>query len=708
MSRNQRKKSFKKPKPTFKKNLQKGIVKRHPDGFGFFIPEDSSLQDAYVPRESMSGVMSGDTVEVDIQKEPGGKRFRGFIKKIISRKFKTVSGPISFKGNSTGVIRDESFVWGEDLYIKNVTPSDELKEGDFVIAEILSFPQSENGFCGKITEVLGDVDKANMDAVRVLNMHQIPYEFSPKCIQESKRYKKDVSKEDYENRKDERDKNYITIDGPTAKDFDDAINIEKTDSGYKLFVAIADVSHYVKPQSALDEEALLRGNSTYFPNFVAPMLPENLSNELCSLKPNVDRLAFVAEMSLSDEGEIQQTQFYESVICSKSRVTYGEAQDIIEGVDVPKHAHVADMIKESKKLADILMKKRFREGALDMNVPEIIVSVDGQGEPQDIQKSVRLFAHRMIEEFMLIANVSVARFFTKREINAIFRVHDQPRNEGLELLKSYLGQLGEKINDSEVKLQTQMTNVLEKYKGTVQEHILSILTLRSMSQAEYSANNIGHFGLAFENYTHFTSPIRRYADLIVHRLLKASLMPHKGYMLVPEDKLQAYGTVLSGNEQRSVKAERQIDAIKKARFMKRHMGEEFQGIISSVTKFGIFVMLKEYAVDGLVKIEFLAQDLFEFDPQTLQLRGQKTGVSFSMGDEVSIVVSSVDTEQGQIDFVLDKESLKKSPGGMSLENNSGKKKAPGRNSQKRKSNKKDSGSVRKKRVRKPGRKSKAR
>mgnify|MGYP006425751619 FL=1 len=648
----------------------------------------------------MAGVMTGDRVDVEIKKERGGSRFRGFVKKITARKFKSVTGKVHFINPDTVALKDESFTWGEDLFLDNFSEYPEIHEDDYLIAEITSYPDSKPGFRGNITQILGDMNKADMDNIRVLNMHQIPHEFSKQCIQESKKFPSVVDPKDFKDRKDLREYSFITIDGPTAKDFDDAIFVEKQNNGYKLFVAIADVSHYVKPQTELDNEALLRGNSTYFPNFVAPMLPENISNELCSLKPNVDRLAFVAELFLGLDGEIQQSQFYEAVIKSHARVTYGEAQEIFDGGKLKQLKFIEPMLFQAKELAEKLMQNRFENGSLDMDVPEVVISVDPQGEPLEIQNSIRIFAHRLIEEFMLLANVAVARFFTKREINAIFRVHDNPRTEALDLLKGYLHQFGESLNNGDEPLQKTLTKVLHKYKGEAQSSILSILTLRSMSQAEYSSNNIGHFGLAFKDYTHFTSPIRRYADLVVHRLLKSALMPHKGYMGVPNDKLQHYGTLLSANEQRSVKSERQINSIKKARFMKQFVGQEFSGMISSVTKFGVFVLLRKYAVDGLVKIEFLGNDLFEFDSENLILRGQKTGKTFAIGDELNIVIGAVDREQGQIDFVLDEESLNKSPGGRNSETSKRKSAATGGDPKKRKSNKKDSGSVRKKRVRK--------
>lgn len=638
-------------KPHTKPTIQLGRIKRHPDGFGFFIPDDSSYPDAFVPRKSMIGIMSNDRVEVMVYPEPGGDRFRCKIEKVIERCVKVVTGPAYQMSQSVFKIHDESFTWGEDLTVLTEKNEFQIQDGDWVAVEILHYPGSEKGFQGRAIEKVGQVEDPLNDNIRVLIENGIPYKFTKECLAEAKTFKEEVVNESVtgHSRRDLRELKFITIDGATAKDFDDAILVLAQPYGFLLYVAIADVSHYVRLDSEIDKEAYSRGTSTYFPNFVSPMLPEELSNELCSLKPEVDRLAFVAEMKIDRQGHLFESNFYEAIIQSHARVTYGEAQEVIDGGDLPRFHHVKKEILIANDLAKILLKKRTEEGTLELEIPEIIVEVDAEGVPQDIIQAHRLFSHRLIEELMLMANVAVAQYFTQNEVEALYRIHEPPKEEAIEILHTFMENLGQPQSLSGAKLQKKITKNLERFRGTPQEQIINILTLRSMSQAQYSPDNVGHFGLGFSDYTHFTSPIRRYPDLIVHRLLKASVYK-KGYQLEDYDRLKSNGTFLSACEQRSVKAQRQIEAIKKARFMHKHLGDHLEGFISSVTKFGVFVSLREYAVDGLVKLEELTGDFYEFNEEHLLLIGRKTGVIYSIGDDIVVQVAAVNIELGQIDF----------------------------------------------------------
>ena len=636
-----------------------GIVKRHPDGFGFFIPDDSEHPDVYIPRQSMKGVMSNDRVRVRVERERGGERFRGEVQEVLNRAFTRVMGQYHEMAPGKGLLLDRSFSWGEDLQV--VCPTHlQPKKGELVVVVIEDYPGSNRGFCGRVISIIGDVADPLNDSIRMLHAHSIPHEFSAKALREADKLPEEVTEKDWQGRRDLRSLPIITIDGKTAKDFDDAVYVETTSGGFRVLVAIADVSHYVKEGTGIDEDAYLRGTSTYFPNFVAPMLPEKLSNELCSLKPRVPRLALVADMRLDFQGELIESEFYEAVIQSQARVTYGEAQEVIEGNTAPAFKHVEQNILRCADVAKLLMAKRFREGSLDLDLPETEIEVDETGQPVDIMQSERLFSHRLIEELMLLANVAVARFFKERNVEALYRVHDEPAGDAMVNFASFLKAFGYKHKLSGGHLAKKISKALDHFKNHPKEHILNMLALRSLMQAKYSPNNVGHFGLGFADYTHFTSPIRRYPDLIVHRLVKAVLYPKSGYRRMNLQELETSGTILSACEQRSVKAERQIRSIKKARFMAQHLGEEFEGIISSVTKFGLFVLLRQFDVDGLIRVEELGGDRFDFDEENLRLVGRKSGMAFDIGEPIRIVVAKTDIELGQIDFVLPEKARGKS------------------------------------------------
>lgn len=628
-----------------------GIIKRHPDGFGFFIPDDKEHADVYIPSHSMKTAMTNDRASIMVEKEKDG-RFRGEIVRITERATKRIAGKYIKQSEHWGLIKDEGRGWGHDLKIP-VEKSKNAQNGELVEAAILQFPD-QGPFEGEVLSVIGDAKDAMNDIKRVVITQNIPEHFSNETIAEANKYDKNPSEKDFKGRKDLRDLPIITIDGATAKDFDDAVHVEMTNTGFHLHVAIADVSHYVTVGSSMDKEAYERGTSVYFPNFVIPMLPEGLSNGLCSLNPHVPRLALVAEMHFDFTGQMTDSKFYEGVIESKARVTYGEAQELIDGAEMPKLDHVKENIFRCADLAKVLMAKRFKEGSLDLEVPETILEIDGSGEPIDVIRSERLFAHRLIEELMLAANVAVGKFLASKEIPALYRVHEAPDEEKIGNLQKYMANMGYRAQIDGGKLQKRLTRALQEFDGKPEAQIIHILTLRSMSQAKYSPNNVGHFGLGFDFYTHFTSPIRRYPDLIVHRLLKNLVMPNSQYRLMAEDDLATAGTWLSACEQRSAKAERQIQAIKKARFMHKMLGESFDGLISSVTKFGVFVLLREFNIDGLIRLDDLGQERFEFDEENLTLVAKRSGKSFKMGDIVKVTVSLVDIEQGQINFVLDK------------------------------------------------------
>lgn len=635
-----------------KRKILNGTIKRHPDGFGFFIPEDIEHPDVYIPRHSMEGVMTNDKVAIEAFPEREADRYRGEIVRILSRGTKVVVGRFFKLNDKYGILRDEGKGWGQDLKIK-LEDSLNAKDKELVTAEITQYPEKGVPFIGIVKEIIGDALDPMTDILRVIRSNGIPLEFSKATLDQASKFAEDPTEEDFKNRRDLRDRDLITIDGATAKDFDDAICVEMTNEGFLLTVAIADVSHYVRVDSAIDRDAYERGTSVYFPNYVVPMLPEALSNGLCSLNPHRPRLCLVAEMLFDFTGDLRKSEFFEGVMSSKARVTYGEAQEIIDGNPIEKFKDVAGVILRAADLAKLLMAKRFKEGSLDLEIPETELVIDGAGVPIDIQKSERLFSHRLIEEMMLAANVAVAKFITEKEIPALYRIHEPPNEQAIMMLERYLQNFGSETKLGQGKLQKRLTRALQEFTGKPEAQVLNILTLRSMNQAKYSLNNLGHFGLGFEFYTHFTSPIRRYPDLIVHRLLKNLVLPNGGgYRLMPEDEVSSAGTVLSAAEQRSTKAERQLQSIKKARFMEKFIGQEFDGIISSVAKFGVFVLLREYDVDGLVKLEELTGDRFEFDEENLTLVGRRSGFTYNIGDLIRIQVASADVDLGQINFVL--------------------------------------------------------
>lgn len=635
------------------KKTLKGIVKRHPDGFGFLIPtEELEHPDVFLSRGDMVGVMSNDKIEIEVFSADKKNRFYGKVLQILERGTTRLVGTFRKQKNGDGLLEEKTAQWGEPLVIpfKN---SRGATDGDLVAVEIVQFPEKGKIFSGRVVEIIGDGADPLNDIKRVAHLQKLPREFPPPALREAELLADHVLPQELEGRKDLRKVPFITIDGVTAKDFDDAVYVESNTKGFHLWVAIADVSHYVRMGSAIDDSAYERGTSVYFPNFVIPMLPEQLSNELCSLKPQVDRLAFVCEMRLNYQGVVEHAEVYEAVIHSHARVTYGEAQDILSEETEHKNSQITKNIRLAKDLAKILMAKRYREGSLDLNIGETEVVVDDGGNPVDIIRAERVFAHKLIEELMLIANVSVAKILHKAGIPAIYRIHEAPDTEDVEVVQKFLHNFGYSKKLGGTDIQKKLTKGLQEFEGKPEGLVLSILTLRSMKQAKYSADNVGHFGLGFSFYTHFTSPIRRYPDLIVHRLLKSLKYSKYKQARLGEEKLVSAGTFLSACEQRAVKAERQLISIKKARFMSQHLGNVYDGVISSVTKFGVFVLLREFDVDGLVKLDDLSREPLEFDEENLLLRGKKTGVMFKIGDTLMVQVARVNTEEGQIDFVLE-------------------------------------------------------
>lgn len=629
----------------------KGRIKRNPDGFGFFVSESDEIEDIYIPKEQMKGVFSNDLVEISVNRKGGKFGTRGQVNKIIERSAIRYVGRLCYNdNNSSFYLKDSSHSWGQTLSVAN---PEKHSAGELVLVEIEKFPNlgQIGKFEAKIVSALGRSVDPNTDNIRILHESKVPVEFSKKAIEQAESLGSEVQEKDKKGRKDLRKTPLVTIDGVTAKDFDDAIYVEKLKSGYKLIVAIADVSHYVEKGTVLDKEAYDKGTSVYLANYVCPMLPEAISNGLCSLNPHVDRLCFCCEMEIDSKGEIKKFDFYEAVMNSHARVTYGEAQELIEDGLSEFSKEVQENILTAGELAQVLNAKRMEEGSVDFDVPSVKVLVDDAGEATDLVKEERIFAHRLIEELMLATNICASKFLEKHKRPQLYRIHESPEQEDLiklqNVLKSFLNMNFGKIKNSH-DFQKLSEKLIDMNKPALKD-IAQTFILRSMKQAQYSGENFGHFGLSFSHYAHFTSPIRRYPDLVIHRQIKSALNNEQGY---PQEDVSTMGAILSAAEQRAVKAERKVTSIKKARFFERYVGQDFDGYISSLAKFGLFVTLIEFPLDGLVKVDDLSGDFFVYDEETLTLKGKRTGKLFKAGDKVRVKVAQVSVDEGKIDFEL--------------------------------------------------------
>ena len=625
-----------------------GIVKRHPDGFGFLLPEEKH-PDVYLPPREMQGILNQDKVLIAVTENKRQRDFfSGRVLRMIKRAQDFVIGPYTPLSSKSGQIKDSSFQWGEDLKV-NIKTASSLQKGEWIQVKITHWPGSLKGFCGDFISSLGVFPKALEDSMRVAREHHIPVVFSTECLKEAEALPETLHSKHLSNRKDLRKLSFVTIDGKTAKDFDDAIYIRFCEkSGWTLYVAIADVSYYVKTNSALDKTAYERGNSSYFPNLTFPMLPAKLSENLCSLKPNEDKLTLTAELHFDLTGKQTKALFYESIIRSKARLTYGKTQEILDKKTY-SNSEVLKSLLAGRELTKILRQNRSKKYFVDLDIPETEVILNSLGEPLDIIQTPRLFSHKLIEECMLAANQAVAKYLHTQKIPSLYRSHDPPPANALKSIESFVQNQGLKIQFKNLDLQKKLSLILKQFKELPLSPIIQTMVLRSLSQALYSADKRGHFGLNMENYTHFTSPIRRYNDLLIHRILKTAL--DKKTPPYSQSKLQSKAKIMSACEQRSVKAERQIKDIKKARFLKKHLGEKMEGMISSVVRFGFFVKLKLYDIEGLVHIKNL-KGTWQFVESLLELKAKSSGQKFKMGDLVLIQVTASNIETGQIDFAL--------------------------------------------------------
>jgi ribonuclease R len=631
-----------------KVDVVRGRIEAHPDGYGFVVPDDGGA-DLFLAPGEMRQVMHGDTVLV----RPAGidrrGRREGRIVEVVERAHRRIVGRLHTE-------RSVAFVAAADRRIQHdivIEPGAlrGAKPGQIVTAELVVQPGPNVQPIGRIVEVLGDFGDPGMEIEIALRKHELPFEFSPAAKGIAARLPRAVRPADLKGRRDLRATPFVTIDGETAKDFDDAVYCEPAGKGFRLLVAIADVSHYVEPRDALDDDARERGNSVYFPRRVIPMLPEKLSNGLCSLNPDEDRLAMVCDIAVGARGELARYQFYPAAIRSHARLTYTQVAQAIYETPARVGSAVAPLLDQLKTLDQVfraLLHARGRRGAIDFETIETEIEFDDRGKIARIVPRPRNDAHRLIEECMLAANVCASDFLQRRGHKALYRVHEGPTPEKLEALRGFLKSFGLALGGGETPHAKDYARLLDSVKTRPDVQLLQTVLLRSLKQAMYSPENVGHFGLAYEAYTHFTSPIRRYPDLVIHRAIKAAL---GGGSYDPGDWV-ALGLHCSMTERRADEATRDVQAWLKSYYMRDRVGEEFAGSVSAVTSFGIFVALDDVYVEGLVHISELGNDYFQFDPVGHLLRGDRTRRQFRLGDRVRVRVVRVDLELARIDFVL--------------------------------------------------------
>ncbi|WP_278354524.1 ribonuclease R, partial [Idiomarina abyssalis] len=629
------------------------------DGFGFCQTEDGG-KDLFIPHHQMYSVLHGDRVLV----KPSGKdsrgRTEGRIVRVTEPRDSNIVGRYFIEHGLGIVVPDDGRI-SQDILIPDADKSG-ARHGQLVVVEITRRPSRRTSPIGRVTEVLGEHMAPGMEIQVAIREHDIPTEWPSEVDEELKKYSEEVPAEAYEGRKDLRELPLITIDGEDSRDFDDAVCCVPEEKGWRLWVAIADVSYYVRPDTVLDKAATDRGNSVYFPSNVIPMLPEKLSNGLCSLNPDVDRLCMVAEMELGPRGKLKSTQFYPAVMKSHARLTYNKVKKLLDGDEElqQQYQHVMDNVQELERLYNALSAARKRRSAIEFDTQETRFIFNAERKIESIEPVKRHVAHKIIEECMIMANVASAQLIeSDKEIGALFRVHETPADERLNNFRSFLGELGLNLEGGDEPSPRDYATLLEQVKDRQDHELIETMLLRSMQQAVYQPENKGHFGLALKSYAHFTSPIRRYPDLILHRAIKAILRKNEGEgkglvgaWAYSEKQLDELGVHTSMTERRADDATRQVDEWLKCEFMLDHIGMEFEGVISSVTNFGLFVRLSDYQIDGLIHISNLDNDYYHFDQQKGMLVGENSHSVFRLGDNVKVKVKDVNLDDRKIDLTL--------------------------------------------------------
>jgi len=633
-----------------KLDLVKGKVQGHPDGFGFLIPEDGS-DDLVLSAKEMHKVLHGDIVMARVGGTDRRGRREASIVEVLEHANTRVVGRLYDDHGILFVVAENRRI-SQDILVAPGAGGG-ARAGQVVMLEIMQQPSKHAQPIGRIIEILGNYADPGMEIEIALRKHDLPNEFPADTKHQAEQFATEVLPADYAGREDVRHLPLVTIDGETARDFDDAVYCEPHGSGYRLVVAIADVSHYVQPGDALDKEALNRGNSVYFPRRVIPMLPEELSNGLCSINPHVERMCMVCDMQISSQGDIETYRFYPSVMFSHARLTYNQVADMLanpQGETAQQYAAVLPHINNLYTLFKTLLQAREKRGAIDFETIETQMIFNDEGKIERIIPVVRNDAHRLIEECMLAANVSTANFLNEHKHTVLYRVHEGPTPEKLEAVREFFKEFGLQLGGGDEPQAGDYSKLLKQIKGRPDAALLQTVMLRSLRQARYCPENTGHFGLGYEAYTHFTSPIRRYPDLLVHRAIKAVL---NGKQYKPKEKWEVLGEHCSQTERRADDATRDVEAWLKCFYMRDHLGSVFDGTVSSVTGFGLFVALDDLYVEGLVHVSELGADYFHFDPAKHQMLGERTGKRYRLGDRVRVQVVRVDMESTKIDFVLE-------------------------------------------------------